>query len=152
MRFDQTRDILQHQVAPYHSAVSRLYEDFLEKEVAPRNRLMLEYLIEHEVRLALAIHTFIAEAPAKDLDYFFKRIAIPFPVPEEAKLTDSCRTELDQLVGAAIGYKKALINFYDHLVQQCESAETADLFQNLKAQEEKGMKRFIRHSQGLEDL
>ena len=152
MRFEQTRDILQHQVAPYHSRVSRLYENFAEKDIAPRNRLMLDYLIEHEARLALAIHTFIAEAPAKDLDYWFKRIAIPFPVPDEAKLTDSCRTDLDLLVGAAIGYKKALIDFYDHLVGQCDATETADLFQTLKAQEEKGMKRFIRHSQGLEDL
>jgi hypothetical protein len=37
-------------------------------------------------------------------------------------------------------------------VQQCEAAETAHLFRKLKEQEEKGMKRFIRHAQGLADL
>jgi len=152
MRFEQTRDILQHQVAPYHSTVSHLYENFAEQEMTPRNRLMLDYLIEHERHLALAIHDFIAEAADNTLDYWFKRIEIPFPVPDGNILTDACRTDLDQLVGAAIQYKKSLIDFYDHLVQQCDESETADLFQTLKIQEEKGMKRFIRQSQGLEDL
>ena len=152
MRFEQTRDILQHQVAEYHRAVSRLYQDFAEQGAAPRNRLMLDFLVDHELRLALAIDDFMAEAPHSTLEYWFKRIDIPFPVPGEETLTAACRTDLDQLVGAAIHYKSALISFYDHLVQQCDAPETADLFQTLRTQEQKGMKRFIRHAQGLEDL
>lgn len=152
MRFEQTRDILQHQVAEYHRGVSRLYQEFTQREVSPRNRLMLEYLIDHELRLALAIHDFMAEAPATALDYWFKRIEIPFPSPDGTALADACRTDLDRLVGAAIQYKTALIDFYGHLVQQCDVPETAHLFQTLKTQEEKGMKRFIRHAQGLADL
>lgn len=152
MRFEQTRDILQRQVAGYHRAVSRLYQEFADQEPAPRNRLMLDYLIDHELRLALAIADYMAEASEAALDYWFKRIEIPFPSPEAAILTEGCRTDLDQLVGAAIHYKSALIAFYAHLVQQCDATETARLFQSLKAQEEKGMKRFIRHAQGLADL
>jgi len=152
MRFEQTRDILHHEVAEYHRGVSRLYQDFAEQEVAPRNRLMLEYLIDHELRLALAIHDFMAEAPERALDYWFKRIEIPFPVPDAAVLADACRADLDRLVGAAIHFKTALIDFYGHLAQQCEAAETVHLFKKLKEQEEKGMKRFIRHAQGLADL
>lgn len=152
MRFEQTRDILQHQVAEYHRGVSQRYQELAEREVSPRNRLMLEYLIDHELRLALAIHDFMAEAPAPALDYWFKRIEIPFPVPDAGLLADACRTDLDRLVGAAIRYKTALIDFYGHLVQQCDAPETAHLFQTLKTQEEKGMKRFIRHAQGLADL
>lgn len=152
MRFTQTRDILQHQVAEYHRAVSRLYETFADQQTAPRNRLMLEYLVDHELRLALAIHDFMGEAATSTLDYWFKRIGLPFPVPSQETLTASCRTDLDQLVGAAISYKSALISFFDHLLQQCDATETANLFQALRTQEEKGMKRFIRHAQGLEDL
>lgn len=152
MRFEQTRDILQHQVADYHRSVSRLYQEFAEQDVSPRNRLMLEYLIDHELRLALAIHDFMAEAPEHALDYWFKRIEVPFPMADAAALVDSCRTDLDRLVGAAIHFKTALIDFYGHLVQQCDAAETAHLFRKLKEQEEKGMKRFIRHAQGLADL
>lgn len=152
MRFEQTRDILCHEVAGYHREVSRLYQELAGQEVSPRNRLMLDYLIDHELRLALAIHDYMAEAPESALDYWFKRIEIPFPVPDSVLLADNCRTDLDRLVGAAIQYKTALINFYGHLAQQCEAAETAHLFSKLKEQEEKGMKRFIRHAQGLADL
>lgn len=152
MRFEQSSDILKHQVAGYHRALSTLYREFAVREPAPRIRLMLDYLIDHELRLALAIHDFMAEAPETALDYWFRRIEIPFPEPDPATLTDGCLLDLDLLVGASIQYKSQLIAFYDHLVQQCDSPESAALFQALKTQEEKGMKRFIRHAQGLADL
>lgn len=152
MRFAQTRDILQQQVAPYHRTVSQHYQEFSAQKISPRNQLMLDYLIDHELRLALAIHDFMGAAPPKALDYWFKRIEIPFPAATAEVLTDACRCDLDALVGAAIHYKTALIAFYGHLLQNCDDAKAAHLFQTLKDQEEKGMKRFIRHAQGLADL
>lgn len=152
MRFEQTRDILRLQVADYHNSVSRLYQDFSAQQLTPRNRLMVEYLIEHEARLALAIHEFMVDAPHGALDYWFKNIERPFPVPDAATLSDNCCADLDRLVGAAIHYKTDLISFYDHLLQQCDAAEVVNLFQLLRGQEEKAMKRFIRHAQGLADL
>lgn len=152
MRFEQTRDILRHQVVDYHTRLGQLYQDFGIKELGIRNRLMLDYLIDHEQKLSQAILDFMAEAPAKALEYWFKRIEIPFPTPDASILTEACRNDLDQLVGAAIRYKQSLIDFYAHLVQQCDATETANLFLTLKNQEEKGMKRFIRQAQGLEDL
>jgi hypothetical protein len=152
MRFDRTRDILQQQVTQYHRAVSRLYQDFAATELSPRNRLMIDYLVDHELRLALAIQDFMDSAAPGALEQWFKSIALPFPTPDGETLTDSCRTDLDQLVGAAIAYKSALIAFFDHLLLSCDSDDTRQLFQALKTQEENGMKRFIRHAQGLEDL
>jgi hypothetical protein len=152
MRFAQTREILQQQVAPYHRTVSQLYQDFSGQETSPRNQLMLDYLVDHELRLALAIHDFMAAAHPGALDYWFKNIEIPFPAATPEVLTAACCTDLDALVGAAIHYKTALITFYGHLLLTCNDAAAAHLFQTLKDQEEKGMKRFIRHAQGLADL
>jgi len=152
MRFEQTRDILHHLVASYHRSVSRLYQEFADLKITPRNRLMLEYLVDHELRLALAIHDFMAEAPEAALDYWFKRIEIPFPAPCKETLSDGCRSDLDQLVGAAISFKTNLLNFYEHLLANCDSAESIQLFKALKGQEEQSMKRLIRHAQGLADL
>lgn len=152
MRFEQTREILTHQVAEYHRTVSRLYQEFALRELTPRNRLLLDYLVDHELRLALAIHDFMSEAPEASLDYWFKRIEIPFPTPEAATLTDGCRSDLDQLVGATISFKKALLGFYEHLLANCDAIEPRQLFTALLLQEEKSMKRLIRHAQGLADL
>ncbi|MDD2855116.1 MAG: aminoglycoside phosphotransferase, partial [Desulfuromonadaceae bacterium] len=109
-------------------------------------------LIDHEMRMALAIHDFMESAPVTAVDYWFKRIEIPFPEPNPDTLTDCCLVDLDMLVGAAIRFKTSIINFYEHLLLNCDSDETRHLFETLKAQEEKGMKRFIRHAQGLADL
>lgn len=152
MRFEQTREILNHQVAEYHRTVSRLYEEFGQGNISPRNRLLLDYLVEHELRLALAIHDFMESAPETFVDYWFKRIEIPFPVPAVETLTDSCRSDLDQLVGVAISFKKALLGFYDHLLAHCDAVEARQLFTSIRTQEEKSMKRLIRHAQGLADL
>jgi len=152
MRFEQTRDILQHLVEPYHRTVSRLYQEFGQEDISPRNRLLLDYLIEHELRLALAIHDFMESAPENVVDYWFKRIEIPFPTPDASPLTDACRNDLDGLVGAAIRFKTPLLDFYEHLLATCDSVEARQLFAALRAQEEKSMKRLIRHAQGLADL
>jgi hypothetical protein len=45
-----------------------------------------------------------------------------------------------------------LISYFAHLLEHCSEKETLDLFQALKTQEEKAMKRMIRHAQGLADL
>lgn len=152
MRFEQTRDILHHQVEPYHRCISGLYQNFGREEITPRNRLLLDYLVDHELRLALAIHDFMTEAPEATLDYWFKRIEIPFPTPRAETLTDACRCDLDSLVGAAISFKLALLSFYEHLLANCDAAEPRYLFTTLRTQEEKSMKRLIRHAQGLADL
>ena len=152
MRYAQTRDILLHQVAPYHRTASQLYSDFSQGELSPRNRLMIDFLVEHEMRLSLAILNFMESAPDRAVDYWFKRIEIPFPAVDPGVLTDACRFCLDDLTGAAIVHKEALIGFFNHLLQNCDSEETFHLFSTLKQQEEKGMKRFIRQSQGLADL
>jgi len=91
-------------------------------------------------------------SPQAVIDYWFKRIEIPFPTPCAGTLTDACRSDLDGLVGAAINFKTPLLDFYDHLLENCDAAEPRHLFATLRAQEEKSMKRLIRHAQGLADL
>lgn len=152
MRFAQTSDILQHQIAPYHQAVSSLYQELAKQNISPRNRLLLDYLIEHEDRLALAIHDFIKESHAQTMEYWFKRIELPFPDPDASPLVPNCLSNLDTLIGAAICYKTKLIEYLTHLYEQCDDDTTKHLFKTLKIQEETGMKRMIRHGQGLADL
>lgn len=45
-----------------------------------------------------------------------------------------------------------LINFFAYAGEHCSDDQTRHLFQTLKTQEEKAMKRMVRHAQGLADL
>ena len=152
MRYEQTRNILQHLAPEYHRAVSRYFEALSEGDVSPRVRLMLDYLIDHEGHRALALGEYCRDAPHHVLDQWFKGLEINFPEAGPETIEEGVGNDLDLLVKAAVGYKRTLIDYYAYLIDHAENTETLDLFQTLKAQEEKAMKRMIRHAQGLADL
>ncbi|NOR49883.1 MAG: aminoglycoside phosphotransferase [Desulfuromonadales bacterium] len=152
MRFEQTRAILQNLVPNYHRTVSDHYQTMLDGDVSPRVQLMLDYLIDHEQHRALALGEYCRDAKPHVLDYWFKGLEINFPEARKDVLGDAARTDLDQLIKSEVSYKNSLLDYFAHLLDHCTSKETTDLFQTLKNQEEKAMKRMIRHSQGLADL
>ena len=152
MRFEQTRAILQHLVPDYHRKVSNYYQKMADGDVSPRVQLMLDYLIDHEQHRALALGEFCRDASPHVLEHWFKGVEIKFPEARKDILGEAARTDLDQLIKAAVNYKSDLISYFAHLLERCDGKETTNLFQTLKSQEEKAMKRMIRHSQGLADL
>lgn len=152
MRFEQSRAILQHLAPDYHRKVSQYYKAMAEGDVSPRVRLMLEYLIDHESHRSLALWDFCKEASPHVLDQWFKGLEVNFPQAKGDVLDAAASHDLDLLVKAAVCYKTTLISYFDHLLEHCTDKESRDLFQSLKNQEEKAMRRMIRHSQGLADL
>lgn len=152
MRYEQTRTILQHLAPDYHRTVSGYYQALADGDVSPRVRLMLEYLIDHEQHRALALGEYCREASTHVLDHWFKGLETNFPEARQELLVEAARTDLDQLVKAAVAYKNSLLNYFAQLLEHCDGEEGYNLFQTLKSQEEKAMKRMIRHSQGLADL
>ena len=152
MRYEQTRTILQHLAPDYHRTVSRFYQQMAEEDVSPRVRLMLDYLIDHEQHRALALGEFCQDASRHVLDHWFKGLEIEFPQARADMLDPAAKTDLEELVKSAVGYKSNLIRYFAHLLEHASGRECIDLFQALKTQEEKAMKRMIRHAQGLADL
>ena len=152
MRFEQTRTILQQLAPDYHRRVSDYYQSMAEGEVSPRVRLMLDYLIAHEQHRALALGEYCNDAPHKVLEHWLKGVQINFPKAPAGILDAEAATNLDQLIKAAVNYKTILIDYFSYLLDHCSDQETRNLFLSLKNQEEKAMKRMIRHAQGLADL
>ncbi len=152
MRFEQTRNILNKLAPAYHRKVSDIFQDFSEGEVSPRNRLMLDYLIDHEEHRALALGEFCNGTSSKLLEQWLTGLEVNFPQVPVGLLDDGARFDLDLLIKAAVGYKKVLIEYYLLASTRCTNKETCQLFDKLRNQEEKAMKRMIRHAQGLADL
>ena len=152
MRYEQIRNILQHLAPNYHRTVSDFFNDMAEGEVSPRVRLMLEYLIDHEAHRALALSEFCSEASPHVLEQWIKGLEINFPLAKRDVLEPAASSNLDLLVKAAVSYKMTLIAYFNHLIDHCIDKNATELFQALKNQEERAMRRMIRHSQGLADL
>ena len=152
MRYQQTREVMQKLAPEYHRKVKDYFQQLADCDVSPRVRLMLDYLIDHEEQRALALAEYCQLASRHALDYWFKGVEIPFPQPPADLIPEAARNSLDELICAAVGYKQRLISYYSHLLERAGSKESRHLFQTLLTQEEKAMKRMIRHAQGLADL
>ncbi|WP_303721531.1 aminoglycoside phosphotransferase [Malonomonas rubra] len=152
MRFEQTRNILQRLAPEYHRQVSKYYQQLAAGEVSPRVRLMLDYLIDHEQQRALALGEFCNDTPYQVLEHWLKGLEANFPVVQAELLEAGAATDLDLLIKAAVGFKRPLIEYFSHACEHCSDEQTSYLFDKLKLQEEKAMKRMIRHAQGLADL
>ena len=152
MRYQQTREVLQKLAPDYHRKVKGFYLQLTEENPSARVKLMLDYLVEHEERRALALGEYCQTASRHALDYWFKGVEIEFPHPLADLIPEMARSDLDELICVAVGYKQKLISYYDHLLQRASNREIKHLFQTLLTQEEKAMKRMIRHAQGLADL
>ena len=152
MRFEQTRTILQQRAPAYHRQVSDYFQQMADGDVSPRVRLMLDYLIDHEEHRALALGEFCHGAPHKVLDHWLKGLEIEFPRAQAEILNETARRDLDQLIKAAVGYKKTLIDYFEYAAEHCSDKQAGSLFEKLRSQEERAMRRMIRHAQGLADL
>ena len=152
MRFEQVKSLLQRHIPNYHRKVSDYYQEMANGDVSPRVRLMLDYLIDHELHRALALEEYCKDTSHHVLEHWFKGVEIAFPQARQDILGEAARTDLDQLVKSAVAYKTNLTSYFAHLLEHCTEKETINLFQTLKGQEEKAMKRMIRHAQGLADL
>ena len=152
MRFEQTRTILQKLAPDYHRQVSAYYQAMADGEVSPRVRLMLDYLIDHEQHRALALAEFCHSAPHQVLEHWLKGLEVNFPEAQADLLAAAAATDLDLLIKAAVAYKTTLIDYFNQAFEHCSDKQTGNLFEKLRNQEEKAMKRMIRHAQGLADL
>ncbi len=152
MRFEQTRTILQKLAPDYHRQVSDHYQQLADGDVSPRVRLMLDYLIDHEDHRALALGEFCQGTSPKILEHWLKGLEVNFPKVPQDILNDNSRFDLDRLIKAAVGYKRVLIDYFQYAAEHCADRQTANLFDKLKNQEDKAMKRMIRHAQALADL
>ena len=152
MRYEQIRSVLQELAPTYHRKVSEYFQELAEGDVSPRVQLMLDYLIDHEEHRALALSEFCHEASPHLLDQWVKGVEINFPLADKEILDARARNDLDILVKAAVNYKQALVNYFNHLLERSTDKKVVDMFQSLMKQEERAMKRMIRHSQGLSDL
>jgi rubrerythrin len=152
MRFEQVRTVLQKLAPEYHRRVSAFYQGLLEADVSPRVRLLLEYLVDHERDRALALEEFCSGMPQPLLDHWVKGVEVHFPKADVALIDSAASCDIGLLIKSAALYKTLLIDYYTHLLEKNSEKDVVKLFESLKSQEEKALKRMIRHEQGLSDL
>jgi hypothetical protein len=150
MRFEQTRDVLDH-VRQFHLEISALYHRLSVQSDKERLKLLLDYMSQREKQLAHALSEFADETSQNVLDTWFQythdsdRLRCPdFQMSED--------TTVDDVMHFGLELAGCFTDLYREIAATADSEEIAAVFRNLLDSEEREKQKLARNAQLLNDL
>ena len=151
MRFEQTRDILNH-ARDFHRQVSEFYKRLSDKAEKQRVKMLLDYMSRHESNLERSMAKY-QEATSKEvLDTWFQY------THDEDTLALCRDTEfkpdmtVEEVVRVALRLDDCLIKLYREMAARTDCNEAREIFKNLLALEESEKSKLARNAQLLMDF
>lgn len=150
MRFEQTREVLQH-AKKFHEQVAGLCRRLSGECDEERIKMLLDYMSERERQLAKAIQQFTDETSENVLDTWFQfaldKTGLHCP---DFELTPETRT--DDVIRLGMDLAQCLIDMYREIADNADSEEVRVVFRNLLESEEKEKLKLARNAQLLDDF
>lgn len=152
MRFHQVRELVRW-AADYHARLGDAYARLATEGVAPRIRLALEYLVEHEHRMQRELEAYLAEDREHRgaLDTWFDE---PDDFPHAPVLerlpAESGDQGVEALLATALTMHRTLQDLYRRRTERASGEAERELFEALAHQEDAEVRRLVRDIQRLE--
>ncbi|MFC6673528.1 ATPase [Marinobacterium aestuariivivens] len=152
MKIETLKDVL-HWTADLHRQLSRCLADCENRAVNERARLLLDFLEQHEEKLARVVSRFEEMASSNALntwcyEYFDKNPESMAQICD----TDYNRLEPEGVMARILEQHNQVIELYRYLRAQSGAASARDLLQNLIALEEHEAMQMAQGSNRLEDI
>ena len=151
MRFEQTRDVLDH-VGSYHDQASRLYRELKDQASNQRVAMLLDYMARHEGNLARSIASFKERSAKAVLDSWFKYTHdedILLPIRAVNRSSD---LSFDAVLELALKLDEKLLELYQEMADRARSSAARDIFNNLLLREMEEKQKLMHAALGLMDL
>lgn len=152
MRYKNIDEILAW-TGRFHAELAQHYQQLSRQHDRQRLEMLLDYLAEHQQRLAVTLQQIREESEPAIRDTWFDNAPdIPGPddMPELAELIRS--DSVDSIVATALKFHDGIIEIYNDLRDQAPTDKTRQLFENLAAMEHHEALKVVRGAQGLHDL
>jgi rubrerythrin len=151
MRFEQTRDILDH-VGAFHHQAGKLFRQLMEHSSNARVRMLLDYMSRHEFNLEKYITVYRSKSTESILESWFKYthdddIFIPL-----RSVDPTADLPFDDVLDLAVDLDAKLLELYEEMVERSTSDGVRDLFSSLLQRELKEKQVLIRSAMGLLDI
>ena len=151
MRFEQTKDVLDH-ARNFHKQISEFYRQRRDSTEQQRLKLLLDYMSQREQALASALEQFTEGSSREVLDTWFQ-----FTVDEEKlKL---CPDDLlhddmtvDDVIRAGVAMCQCCIDLFREIATTADSDQVRAVFQNLLESEQREQKKLVRNVEMFMDL
>ena len=145
MRFEQTRDILDHARA-FHSHISQLYLRLAGEAEKGAVKMLLDYMGRHERNLEEALIRYEQQASEQILDTWFQ-----YTHDEETlHICEASEFRPDmtvkEVVAAGLKLDDCLIRLYREMAEYANSEQVRDVFRNLLEMEEREKHKLSRNA------
>lgn len=155
MSVDQTRSIIDH-AREFHEQVSEYYHRLADAAARTRVRLLLDYMSQHEERLADALTEYEGSAPAKILDTWFQSAGDTDALKTVRKQLESVQIgpdgDVDEVIEVGVQLSECVLAVYRDLAERAEPDSVRQVFESLLGMEEKAQQQFVRDAERLNDL
>lgn len=151
MRFEQTRDVIDH-VGDFHLRASRLYAELQQHASDQRVRMLLDYLGRHQQNLAHKILEFKQDSSKVVLNSWFKYTHdedIFKPLQAVDRQSD---LNFDAVLDLAVRLDEQLLELYQEMAERARSSEVKEIFNNLLLREMEEKQKLMHAALGLMDL
>ena len=150
MRFQQTREILEHTKAFHHQLQVFCQQVSAETE-QERVKMLCDYIARHERNLERALDKYESDASNKILETWFDAVPDLVTPGSLANIKNLAKLSTAEVLQIAIDFDDHLIVHYEHLAKNAMNKQLKIIFKNLLSMEEHEKRRMIRDALRLED-
>jgi hypothetical protein len=151
MTVEQTRNIIDH-TRIFHRRVSQYYHHLADSTQRGRVKLLLDYMSEHEKRLADCLSAYEDSAPEKILNTWFQTASTTDASDLIADVELVPGMSVDEIVDLGIRLAECVLEVYKDLARQSEPESVRQVFTSLLNLEQKALQQFVRDAGRLADL
>jgi nitrogenase subunit NifH len=130
MRFETARDAIKH-AQSFHVQLCEFYSFLATQEITQRVALLLDYMIQHEKKLAGSLHDYEKNTRAGILDTWLQFTndlnILTIPKTEDLPSTHS----LEDIVELSMKFSDELIEVYTQIAEQADESQLKEIFTHL---------------------
>jgi hypothetical protein len=151
MKFDRTRDIIDHAVS-FHRLLENYFRELSKKTDDQRLKMFLDYLVDHEMSSARYLVEYSESAPHNILDTWFQFSTCEDKFGELKNALKLDKPEEDRILETLISIYDCFIDQFRSFAVLADLDSVRDVFENIAAHEEKEKRKIIRNSRMMNDM
>ena len=151
MAVEQARSIIEH-MRNFHKRVSLYYHRLADSTQKQRVKLLLDYMSEHEQRLANCIRDYEETASTSILNTWFQTASNTDAGKSLQDIELGPNQSVDDIIYLGIQVSECVLVVYRNLADQAEPESVQQVFANLLRMEENAQKQFTRDAGRLADI
>lgn len=154
MRFETAREVLDH-AKKFHSQLSVFYQGLATGQCPGKAKLLLNYLVQHEKKLADALRRFENDAPNGVLETWFQYTHDEdnLKIPQQENLpSKESKKSIEGISEYFMAVGDELISLYEEMAKQADEIQLKDIFTNLADMQKQEQRIFSMNVNRLADL